>query len=212
MISYDILPSYHINEYGISNTEFVNVKYEQMTEPTKTIAIPDELVMSKIYLIRDQKVMLDRDLAELYGVETKRLKEAVRRNISRFPEDFMFELSKEEFSNWRTQFASSNSDKMGLRVPPYAFTEHGVLMLASVLNSEKAIQVNIQIVRIFTKIREALTDNLSVKLEIEEIKKKLNNQDKNIELVFTYLDELIEKQENPKPVTRVGYKRSSEQD
>jgi len=183
-----------------------------MSEPTKNIAIPDEVVMSKIYLIRNQKVMLDRDLAELYGVETKRLKEAVRRNISRFPEDFMFELSKDEFSDWRTQFATSNSDKMGLRVPPYAFTEHGVLMLASVLNSEKAIQVNIQIVRIFTKIREALTDNLSVKFEIEEIKKKLNNQDKNIELVFTYLDELIEKQKNPKPGPRIGYKRCSEQD
>lgn len=183
-----------------------------MKKNEKSIAIPDEVVMSKIYLIRNQKVMLDRDLAELYGVETKRLKEAVRRNIDRFPKDFMFELSKEEFSNWRTQFASSNSDKMGLRVPPFAFTEHGVLMLANVLNSEKAIHVNIQIVRIFIKIREALTDNLSIRLELEEIKKKLSNQDKNIELVFTYLDELIEKQKNPKPRPRVGYRRPSEED
>ena len=103
-----------------------------MSKSEKGIAIPDEVLMSKIYLIRGHKVMLDRDLAELYEVETKRLKEAVRRNIDRFPEDFMFELSKEEFSNWRTQFATSNSDKMGLRVPPFAFTEHGVLMLASV--------------------------------------------------------------------------------
>lgn len=183
-----------------------------MSEPEKLIAIPDEVVISKIYLVRDQKVMLDRDLAELYGVETKRLKESVRRNIDRFPEDFMFELTKEEFSNWRTQFATSNSDKMGLRVPPFAFTEHGVLMLASVLNSEKAILVNIQIVRIFIKIREALTDNLSIKLEIEEIKKKLANQDRNIEIVFTYLDELIDKQENPPPRPRVGFRRQSEQD
>jgi phage regulator Rha-like protein len=175
------------------------------------IAIPDEVVMSKIYSVRGQKVMLDRDLAELYGVETKRLKESVRRNINRFPLDFMFELTKEEFSNWRTQFATSNSDRMGLRVPPFAFTEHGVLMLASVLNSEKAIQVNIQIVRIFTRIREAFTDNQSIKLEIEEIKKKLENQDKNIELVFTYLDELIERQENPTPRPSVGFKRQSEQ-
>ncbi|MCF8381476.1 MAG: ORF6N domain-containing protein [Bacteroidales bacterium] len=170
----------------------------------------DEVVMNKIYLIRDQKVMLDRDLAELYEVETKRLKEAVRRNLDRFPEDFMFELTKEEFTNWRTQFATSNADKMGLRAPPFAFTEHGVLMLASVLNSEKAIQVNIQIVRIFTRIREALTDNLSIKLEIVEIKKRLQNQDANIELVFNYLDELIEKQENPKPRKQIGYKRKSE--
>lgn len=181
-----------------------------MTKQKQTVAIPDEVVMNKICFIRDQKVMLDRDLAELYDVETKRLKEAVRRNISRFPEDFMFELSKEEFSNWRTQFASSNSDKMGLRIPPFAFTEHGVLMLASVLNSDRAIQVNIQIVRIFTRIRETLRDNLSIKPEIEEIKKKLQNQDANIELVFNYLDELIEKQENPKPMKKIGYRRKSE--
>lgn len=181
-----------------------------MTKKNQLVAISDEVVMNKIYLIRDQKVMLDRDLAELYEVETKRLKEAVRRNLDRFPEDFMFELTKEEFTNWRTQFATSNADKMGLRAPPFAFTEHGVLMLASVLNSEKAIQVNIQIVRIFTRIREALTDNLSIKLEIVEIKKRLQNQDANIELVFNYLDELIEKQENPKPRKQIGYKRKSE--
>ena len=110
-----------------------------MSKSIKTVAIPDEVVMSKIYLVRNIKVMLDRDLAELYGVETKRLKEAVRRNMDRFPEEFMFELTKEEFSNWRTQFATSNADKMGLRVPPFAFTEYGVLMLASVLSSKRAI-------------------------------------------------------------------------
>jgi hypothetical protein len=154
--------------------------------------------------------MLDRDLADLYGVETKRLKESVRRNIDRFPEDFMFELTKEEFSNWRTQFATSKSDKMGLRVLPFAFTEHGVLLLASVLNSDKAIQVNIQIVRIFARIREALTDNLNIKLEIEEIRKKPENQDKNIELVFSYLDELIEKQEKIQSSRPIGFRRQSE--
>ena len=97
--------------------------------------------------------MLDRDLAELYGVETKRLKEAVKRNSFRFPEDFMFELTKEEFTNCRSQFATYNSDRMGLRYSPMAFTEHGVLMLSSVLNSKKSINVNIQIMRIFTRIR-----------------------------------------------------------
>ena len=105
--------------------------------------VPIELIASKIYLIRGIKVMLDRDLAELYGVDTKRLKEQVRRNIERFPEDFMFELTKEELENWRSQFATSNRDIMGLRIPPFAFTEHGVLMLSSVLKSERAIQVNI---------------------------------------------------------------------
>ena len=180
-------------------------------EKKNNIMLPDEVVMTKIFVVRGQKVMIDRDLAELYGVETKRLKEAVRRNITRFPEDFMFEMTKEEFSNWRTQFATSNSDRKGLRYTPFCFTEQGVTMLSCILNSDRAIQLNIQIVRIFTKIREVLTDSLSIKLEIEEIKKKLQNQDKNIELVFTYLDELIEKQENPQPRKRIGFKTSDEE-
>ena len=167
--------------------------------------IPDERIVDKIYLIREQKVMLDRDLAELYGVETKRLKEAVKRNLFRFPEDFMFELTKEEFENWRSQFATSNSDKMGLRYSPMVFTEHGVLMLSSVLNSKQAISVNIQIMRIFTRIRQMLSDSQSMKMEIEEIKKKLQNQDKNIELVFNYLDELITKQEDTTHRKRIGF-------
>ncbi|OFY50797.1 MAG: DNA-binding protein [Bacteroidetes bacterium GWF2_41_31] len=175
------------------------------------LMLPDEVIMSKIYFIRGQKVMIDRDLAELYGVETKRLKEAVRRNVARFPEDFMFEMTNEEFLNWRTQFATSNADKMGLRYVPFCFTEQGVTMLSCVLNSERAIQLNIQIVRIFTKIREVLIDKLSIKLEIEEIKKKLENHDRNIELVFSYLDELIEKQEKPQPRKRIGYKRKGEE-
>ena len=100
--------------------------------------------------------MLDRDLAELYGVETKQLKRAVRRNIKRFPEDFMFEMSNEELENWRYQFGTSNKEKMGLRIPPFVFTEHGAIMLASVLNSNRAIRVNIQIIRIFNKMREII--------------------------------------------------------
>jgi hypothetical protein len=177
-----------------------------MNVKNTSLLIPDERIMDKIYLIRGQKVMLDRDLAELYGIETKRLKEAVKRTLFRFPEDFMFELTKEEFSNWRTQFATSNSDKMGLRYSPMVFTEHGVLMLSSVLNSPKAINVNIQIMRIFIRFRQMLTDTLSLKLEIEEIKKKLQNQDKNIELVFSYLDELITRQEERAPRRRIGFR------
>ncbi len=170
--------------------------------------ISDEVVVGKIYYIKDQKVMIDRDLSELYGVETKYLKRQVRRNIERFPEDFMFELNGQELKNWRSQFVSSNSsDKMGLRYAPYVFTEQGVAMLSSILNSKKAIAVNIQIIRVFTKIRQVLTDNLSVKLEIEEIKKKLSNHSKNIELVFNYLDELIEKKENPNPRPKIGYRK-----
>ena len=167
--------------------------------------IPDEVITTKIYLIREQKVMLDRDLAELYGVETKYLKRQVKRNVDRFPEDFMFQLSDSEFKNWRSQFVTSNSsDKMGLRYRPFAFTEQGVAMLSSVLNSPRAIAVNIRIIRIFTKIRTSLTDNLNLRLEIEEIKKKLSNQSKNIELVFSYLDELVEKKDKPR--NKIGYK------
>jgi len=169
------------------------------------ITIPEEIITHKIYWIRDQKVMLDRDLAQLYEVETKALKQAVKRNIERFPKDFMFELNKEEFENWRSQTVTSSWG--GSRYAPYAFTENGVAMLSSVLKSKRAIEVNIKIIRVFTKIRKSLTENLNLKLEIEGIKKKLNNHDKNIELVFTYLDELITKKENTTTRTKIGYKK-----
>nr|WP_280115295.1 ORF6N domain-containing protein [Flavobacterium fluviatile] len=160
-----------------------------------------------MYFIRGQKVMLDRDLASLYEIETKVLKQSIKRNISRFPEDFMFELTKSEFENWRSQFVTSNSDKMGLRHIPMAFTEHGVLMLSSVLKSDKAIQTNIQIMRIFTKVRQMLLDTTEIKVDILQIQKKLENHDKNIELVFSYLDELTEKKENDKQRVKIGYKK-----
>lgn len=174
--------------------------------PNEIKPINDAIVVDKIYVIREQKVMLDRDLAALYNVETKRLKEAVRRNISRFPEDFMFELSKEELDNWRTQFATSNSVKLGLRYAPMAFTEHGVLMLSSVLNSEQAIQTNIQIMRIFSKIKQHFSDVSDIRTDLDKIKNKLENQGKNIELVFQYLDELSDKKEQPERM-KIGYKK-----
>lgn len=178
-----------------------------MSDPENALVIPDEVILSKIYFIRELKVMIDSDLAELYGVETRRLNEQVKRNLSRFPEDFMFQLSEDEFNSLKSQIATSSWG--GRRKPSFVFTEHGVLMLSSVLNSERAIKVNIQIMRIFTKVRQLLTDNFSVKLEIEEIKKKLANQDKNIELVFNYLDELIGKQGNSKPQKQIGFKRNN---
>ena len=119
----------------------------------------------------------------------------------------MFELTKDEFSNWRSQFATSNSDKISLRYLPMVFTEHGILMLSSVLNSDKAIQTNIQIMRIFTKVRQMLLDTTEIKIGILQIQKKLENHDKNIELVFSYLDELTEKKESEKPRTKIGYKK-----
>ena len=119
----------------------------------------------------------------------------------------MFEMTQKEFENWRSQFVTSNEDKMGLRYAPYCFTEHGVLMLSSVLNSKRATEVNIQIMRTFSKLREMILDTTEIKFEIEKIKKKLDNHDKNIDLVLHYLDELIEKQENPAPRKQIGYKK-----
>lgn len=169
------------------------------------ILIPEEVITSKIFYIRNQKVMLDSDLAELYQVETKQLKRQVRRNIDRFPEDFMFELSPQEFENLRSHFGTSKWG--GVRYAPMVFTEQGVAMLSSILNSPTAIKVNIQIIRVFTKIREVFTDTLSLKLEIEDIKKKISNHSKNIELVFNYLDELMEKKENSSNRNQIGYKK-----
>ena len=167
--------------------------------------VPNEVIMNKILLIRDQKVMIDRDLAQLFGVETKKLNQQVKRNIARFPENFMFQLTALE-----KEYLVANCDHLEKlkfsKSLPFVFTEHGTMMLASVLNSEKAIETSIKIIEVFVKMRELLSDNLLVKLEIEDIKKKLINQDKNIELVFSYLDELIEKQENPLQRTKIGYK------
>jgi len=176
-----------------------------MSKQANAVAIPDEVVMNKIYVIREQKVMLDRDLSGLYGVETKVLKQAVRRNIARFPEDFMFEMSKEELENWRSQFVTSKEDKQGLRYMPFCFTEQGVTMLSCILNSERAIHVNIQIIRIYTRIREMILLHKDVLLLVEQVEKKLIKQDQKIEVLFTYLSKFIEKEEIPR--TEIGFKR-----
>ena len=155
--------------------------------------------------------MIDRDLAELYGVETKQLKRQVRRNIDRFPEDFMFELSDEEFEEWRCQIGSSNErDKMGLRYAPYVFTEQGVAMLSSVLNSERAIKVNIQIMRIYTKMREMLMSNQEILLKLEQLERKVDGHDENIQVIFSYLKQLLNPPKEPRP--RIGFRRKDEQD
>ncbi len=170
----------------------------------KRLVIPDEVVMNKIYLIRGQKVMLDMDLAELYGVETKQLKRAVRRNGIRFPDDFMFELSKEELEILRSQIGTSGWG--GVRYPPMAFTEQGVAMLSSVLNSERAVLVNIHIIRVFTRMREMLLTHKDILLKLEQIERKGIQQDDDIKLIFEYLKELL----NPKtePIRKIGFKIS----
>lgn len=146
-----------------------------------------QIIKSKILIIRGNKVMLDRNLAELYGVETRVLKQAVRRNIKRFPDDFMFQLSKEEFVNWRSQNVMSNADKMGLRYPPFAFNEQGVAMLSSVLNSDKAIDVNVSIMRAFVLLRQHLTDYKDLKEQITKLEKEMNIKFKDINQALNYL-------------------------
>ena len=180
-----------------------------MKSKNQEYAIPETQVTSKIYIVRNKKIMLDRDLAELYEVETRVLNQAVTRNIERFPEEFMFQLTSEEFEILKSQIVTSSWG--GTRKMPFAFSEYGVAMLSSVLRSKRAIQVNIQIMLVFSKIREILLDTLSMKLDIEEIKRRLNNQDKNLELVFTYLDELIKKHKSPPPRNQIGYKRKSQE-
>ncbi|MGE0566491.1 MAG: ORF6N domain-containing protein [Bacteroidia bacterium] len=176
-----------------------------MVKKETSLFIADELIISKIYYIRGHKVMLDKDLAELYEVETKRLKEQVRRNADRFPGHFMFELTKEEAEVSRSQIATLKRGE-NIKYLPYVFTEHGVLQLSNVLKSKRAIAVSIKIIDVFVKLREALMDNTELRLAIEEIRKKTDNNTKNIEVVFQYLDELIDKKNNQNPRKQIGYK------
>jgi hypothetical protein len=162
--------------------------------------VPEEIIESKILFIRGKKVMLDRDLAVLYGVETKALKQAVKRNPKRFPDDFMFELTQEELNNWRSQFVTSKADKMGLRYPPYAFTENGVAMLSSILNSERAMMVNIQIMRTFTRLREIIASHKDLARRLNDLEKKYDGQFK---IVFDALRALMAPPMKPK--RKIGF-------
>jgi hypothetical protein len=164
-------------------------------------------IENMIYMVRGQKVMLDSDLAELYGVETKALKRAVRRNLSRFPDDFMFEMTQDELENWRYQFGTSNREKMGIRIKPFVFTELGVAMLSSVLNSDQAIAVNISIMRIFAKLRSFL---LLEKGLTERMNSLESGTNKIFKVVFERLDamEVIIDTKLPSTKKRIGLKDS----
>jgi len=167
------------------------------------LTVAQELIEQKIYLIRGQRVMIDRDLAKLYCVPTKRLKEQVKRNTKRFPNDFMFQLTKEEFRYWRSQIATSNSDKLGLRHSPYVFTEQGVAMLSSVLNSERAIEVNIAIMRAFVKLRQIIYANKELAQKLEELEQRIEKHDTEIHAIFEAIRQLMTPQERPK--RRIGF-------
>ncbi|MBN3032894.1 MAG: ORF6N domain-containing protein [Candidatus Saganbacteria bacterium] len=171
--------------------------------------VPIERIENKIYLIRGQKVMLDRDLAELYGVATKALKQAINRNRERFPDDFMFELDKNEFNEWRSQFVTSNSDKMGLRWRPYAFTEQGVAMLSSVLRSKRAVRVNIAIMRAFVKLRRLISSHKELARRIESLEQKHAKHEIEMTTVFKVLKKLMEPSPAP-PQKRIGFRPGSD--
>ncbi len=152
----------------------------------KQAPVPVERIERAILLIRGQKVMLDADLAELYGVEPRVLIQAVKRNIDRFPQDFMFQLTKREFSDLRSQIVMSSWG--GRRYPPYAFTEHGVAMLSSVLRSKRAVRVNIEIMRAFVRLRQILASHKELARKLEELEKKYDAQFK---VVFDAIRELM---------------------
>jgi phage regulator Rha-like protein len=167
-----------------------------------------KVIISKIHLIRGQKVMLDEDLAELYQVETKRLNEQVKRNIDRFPKDFMFQLSQKEFDNLKSQIATSSWG--GRRKPPFAFTEQGVSMLSGVLNSQIAIQVHIQIIRIFTKMRELLLTNKDILLKLEKLEKDVKENKQDIAMIFEALKQLLDPLKQKRKM--IGFKQYEEEE
>jgi hypothetical protein len=178
-----------------------------MAKRSKSLLVPDEVVIGKILLIRGKKVMLDRDLAALYGLTTFRLNEQVKRNRKRFPSDFMFRLTRKEKQRLIDEHVQYASLKFSPALPN-VFTEHGAVMLASVLNSKRAIEVNIQIVRIFTKMREALSVHKDILLKLEKLERKLKANDEEIQLIFSALKQLLNPPQDPRP--RIGFKRSNE--
>ena len=186
---------------------FAELRFYIMVEEEK-LRLPDEVVMEKIHFIRGKKVMLDRDLADLYGVTTGNLNKAVIRNIARFPDDFMFQLTKEEFDNLIFQIGRSSWG--GLRKLPRAFSEQGVAMLSGVLNSERAINVNIHIMRVFSRMREMLTSHKDILNKLEELERKDIEQDDKIILILEYIKQLEKSRKDVKEFQerpRIGFKK-----
>jgi hypothetical protein len=179
-------------------------------KPSREIAIPPELIERRIYLIRGHKVMLDRDLAEIYGVQTFRLNEAVKRNLRRFPEDFMFQLTRQETDALTSQFAMSKpKGRGGRRTFPFAFTEQGVAMLSTVLNSERAVQMNILIMRAFVKLREVLATHIDLARAIEDIRRRQDEQGEQITAIIETINQLLLPEPVP-PKRRIGFNPEDE--
>jgi len=169
---------------------------------SKSISIPNELILEKIYIIRDQKVMLDKDLAMLFGVETKQLKRQVRRNLNRFPESFMFELTKEELNSLRSHFGTL-LENQHFRYSPFVFTEHGILMLSSILNSEIAIKMSIQIIETFVELRKLANNYEEILTKIEKMESKNNEQFSEI---YSVIKQLLSQPEDKQRI-KIGYKK-----
>jgi phage regulator Rha-like protein len=186
------------------NIANITVRFYYVNEKKGVRLILAEVIERKIYLTRGHKVMLDSDLAELYEVETKVLLQAVKRNVQRFPEDFMFQLNDEEFMNLRSQIVTSSSGHGGRRYLPYVFTEQGVAMLSSVLHSERAVQVNIAIMRTFVKLREMLSSNAELARKLNTLEKKYDSQFK---IVFDAIRQLMTPPEKPK--RKIGFQREN---
>lgn len=181
-----------------------------MNEKELQALVAEQRILNRIYVVRGQKVMLDEDLAAMYGVETRRLNEQVKRNMKRFPHDFMFTLTRKEYENLKSQFATSSWG--GRRKLPNAFTEQGVAMLSGVLSSDIAIAVNIQIMRVFTKLREYGLTHKEILLQLAKLEKEVNGNSKDIENIFIVLKELIEKQAKPPARDKIGFRRKDEKD
>ena len=170
--------------------------------------IIEQKILNKIFIVRGEKVMLDKDLAEMYGVETKVLNQSIKRNIERFPKDFMFILTDKEWQNLRSQIVTSSHG--GIRYKPRVFTEQGVAMLSSILNSKTAIEVNIRIIRVFTKMREYALTHKDILLQLAKMEKQVKGNAKDIENIFAVLKELIEKEAKHLPRQRIGFKQAGQ--
>lgn len=169
--------------------------------------VMEQRILNRIYVVRNEKIMLDRDLAELYGIETKVLKQAVKRNVARFPKDFMFEMTANEFRKWKEATTLSAADKQGLRYAPFCFTEQGVTMLSCILNSKTAIEVNLRVIRVFVKMREYTLTHKEILLQLAKLEKEVKGNSKDIENIFMVLKELLEKESKPKqPRNKIGFK------
>jgi len=176
-----------------------------MAQKEISLLVAEQKILNRIFVIRGEKVMLDRDLAELYGVETKVFNQSIRRHADRFPKDFMFRLNEKEWKDLRSQIMTSSWG--GVRYKPAVFTEQGIAMLSGVLNSQTAIAVNIRIIRVFTRLREYALTHKDILLKLASLEKEVKGNSRDIENIFMILKELIEKQQKPLPPrNKIGFR------